>query len=120
MEQAPSARIILSGGLAIMLIGMGIDKYVHPELWLGWLPLQMEGLLSMDRLMWLKLIAGIEVLLGIGILLPMRLARQAASAILVLHLLSICAIVFWMTGWNDILLRDIGLLAAAIALSSLL
>ena len=117
MQQQERAVFVLTIGLAFAFGFIGVDKYLHPQLWIQWIPSWLDGTLNMTTDMWLKITAGVEIFMAAMILLPMRNVRMAGSVLMVLHML----IVLWHTGlFNDIGARDFGLLAAAVALSALL
>lgn len=110
----PTWLLIL--GLAFVFAYFGIDKLIHPLIWIGWIPLWMEGLLGLTREGWLLLTGILEILFAILLLLPIRTARRIGAALISLHLLAILT----QTGWNDIAVRDIGLLLSSLALLALL
>ena len=108
--------ILLSAGLAFVLGNFGIDKFVHPLIWIGWLPDWMDGLASLSKEAWLTVIAIAEIIMAVLILIPVRQVRMTGCILIALHLLGILT----QVGWNDIAVRDIGLLAAVLALLGLL
>jgi hypothetical protein len=109
-------HVVLIIGLAFVFGYFGIDKLITPLVWIGWIPLWMEGLLGMTRETWLSIIGIGEIFLAVLLLIPHLLVRKVAAALSTLHLLGILT----QTGWNDVAVRDIGLLAAAVALFLLL
>jgi uncharacterized membrane protein len=101
----------------ILVFGyFGIDKFVHPLLWTGYLPLWMHGLLGMDKNIWIKIVGASEIGMALLLLIPHIYARLAGTIFVILHL----AAVLVQVGWNDIGVRDIGLMLAAGALLVLL
>lgn len=101
----------------ILVFGyFGIDKFVHPLLWTGYLPLWMHGLLGMDKNIWIKIVGASEIGMALLLLIPHIYARLAGTILVILHL----AAVLVQVGWNDIGVRDIGLMLAAGALLVLL
>lgn len=106
------AHGLLTAALAIVFLYFGIDKFAHPTLWIGWIPLWMDGLLGMSVNVWLGLIGALEILFALLLLFPVRKVRQAACILIALHLVAILT----QVGWNDVGVRDTGLLLAALAL----
>jgi uncharacterized membrane protein len=112
MQRPSNPDIILTLGLAFVFGTFGIDKFLNPNDWLQWIPMWMEGLLSFPRTTWLSIIGFSEIVMALMILVPIRQIRQIGLVLMALHLLGILT----QTGWNDVAVRDIGLLAAVIAL----
>lgn len=107
------SRMFLRISLSYVFIAFGADKFVHPFLWLGWIPPWMESFLGMSRETWLQIIGVTEIVIGIAALFPLRIIRQLGAMAMILHLIG----VFTQTGLlNDIGIRDTGLLLVAIAL----
>ena len=107
---------ILTAGLVFVFGFFGVDKFVHPEVWIGWIPLWMEGLLGLTRDTWLSIIGFTEAFFAVLLLVPVRLVRKIGAALIAIHLIGILT----QVGWNDIGIRDIGLLSASAALLCLL
>ena len=112
MNRKDLAFIFLIGGLAFVFGWFGIDKFVHPTLWMGFLPPWMDGFLGISKTVWIVIVGASEILLALMILIPVRMIRQLGAAFMGIHLLG----VLWQLGWNDIAVRDIGLLTGSIAL----
>jgi len=106
------AHGLLTAALLVVFLYFGFDKFVHPAMWIGFLPLWMNGLLGLSAETWLPLIGALEILFALFLLFPIRKVRQAGCILIALHLLAIITIV----GWNDIGARDAGLMLAALAL----
>lgn len=116
MQRSVIARNILIIGLAFVFASFGIDKFIHPEIWIGWMPTWMDGLLGMPRETWLTAVGAFETLLAVLLLVPVRAVRQTGAILCVLHLAGILT----QTGWNDIAVRDIGLLLMSLGLFALI
>ncbi len=116
MSPVTTARWILILGLSFVFIYFGIDKFVDASLWIGWIPDWMNGLLGMNSSLWLQIIGVTEIVIGIALLIPVRLLRQIATIAAALHLVGILT----QVGWNDVGVRDIGLLMMTLALWFLL
>ncbi len=106
MSRITVARWILILGIAFVFLYFGIDKFVHPKTWIGWMPDWMDGLLGMKNDLWMQIVAVTEIMIAIALLIPVRILQQVASIAASLHLLAILS----QVGWNDIAVRDIGLL----------
>jgi len=106
------ANWLLTAALVLVFLYFGIDKFVHPTLWIGWIPLWMDGLLGIPVDTWLMLIGATEILFGLFLVFPIRKVRQIGCILIALHLVAILT----QVGWNDIGVRDTGLLLAALAL----
>lgn len=94
----------------------GIDKFLNPLLWTGFLPVWMNGLLNQPLNVWIKVIGAMEIGLAVLLLIPHWRVRQVAGILIALHLVSVLA----QVGWNDIGARDLALLLASIAMVCLI
>ena len=116
MQRPTIAHILLLIGLVIVFAVFGIEKLVTPIDWIGWMPTWMDGLLGIRVQVWLTVIGVAELLIALLLVLPWRKIRRVGATLASLHLLGIVLSV----GWNDIGVRDIGLLFASLALMMLL
>lgn len=116
MQRPVIARNILIAGQVFIFGYFGLDKFINPEIWLGWVPLWMDGLLGMPRETWLNIAGTSEVLMAVLLLIPIRAVRFTGAALIAAHLVFILT----QVGWNDLGIRDLGLLIADIALMFLL
>ena len=112
MDRKHAAQYVLIGSLAFVFGYFGIDKFLSPLLWIGWIPEWLNGALGASKETWLRIIGVIEILSAIGLLLPIRRLRQLACIGMMLQLLGILS----QTGWNDVAARDINILLSALAL----
>src|SRR3989344_2142438 len=111
MESRPQlAHFLLRLGLAFVLVYFGIDKAIHPDNWLAWIPASILGVLPLTPQLFLLIQGVIETIMGV-ILLFGFLVRPVAVLTAIL-LISIVA--FW--GLNEITTRDMGLLGAVLYL----
>ncbi len=46
MSAVHTSRWTLIAGLAFVFIYFGIDKFVHPLIWIGWMPAWLDGTAS--------------------------------------------------------------------------
>lgn len=116
MQRQSIAKWLLIAALAFVFGYFGVDKWVHPEFWIGWIPGSFEGLMGLSREAWLVAIGGTEVLFALLLLIPFRNVQRAGAILVALHLIAILT----QVGWNDIGIRDIGLLLSSLALFFLL
>lgn len=94
--------------LGILFLFFGIDKLINPNSWIGWVPRWIWGVMDIDFFI---LSQGIlEALIG-ALLVGGLFTRIVAAIASILMLLIIVSI-----GFNDIAIRDIGLLGASLSL----
>ena len=99
----------LRAGLGITFLWIGADILRHPELWLGYVPA--ETPLGLTRESALQLNGAFDIFIGLALLANLWLRIVAWLA--VLHL----AVILGTGGVDVILIRDVGLLGAALALA---
>lgn len=116
MQRLRLATWILSTGLFAVFAWFGIDKFLTPAAWLGWMPAWMDGLFGIPVDAWLKVVGVLEILFAVMLLVPVRNVRRAGAILIALQLLSILPI----AGFNDVGLRDFAMMMSAIALAVLL
>lgn len=116
MERVQASRGILMTAMIVVFGIFGIDKFIRPLVWLGWIPEWTENMSGIPREIWLRVAGGIELLLAAALLFPHRLVRRIAAWGMVVHL----TMILTQTGFNDLFIRDVGLLLSAIALAILL
>jgi uncharacterized membrane protein len=111
MQRIASTYLLIAA--AAFVFGLfGIDKFANPLLWIGWMPSWMEGFLGLSRSAWLQITGALEILFAIMLCIPIRNVRRSAVILMILHLVAVLT----QTGWNDIAIRDIGLLGSLGAL----
>ena len=120
MQRQRIAQILLTIGLVLVFGWFGIDKLIEPLLWRGYMPRWMDGLMGMPVDTWLVVVGVGEMAMALLLLIPIRKVRMAGAALIALHLVVIVAQLFIDSGWNDLVVRDIGLFFASIALLALL
>lgn len=116
MERNEHAKILLTLGLAAVFGYFGTDKFIHPLLWIGWIPAWMDGMMSVPKETWLSVIGALEILTAALILIPVRNVQKIGVSLAILQLLGIVSHV----GWNDVGVRDGMILISAIALLMML
>ena len=104
------SMFVIRIGLAIVFLLFGIDKFINPELWFGYVPNFILQLTPLSLNLFIFLLGILEAIIGLFLLLGF-LTRITAiiAAILLLG-------VIFTVGYNEITVRDIGLLAMAISL----
>lgn len=115
MQRHSAAKFILIACLVFVFGYFGIDKLIHPDYWIGWIP-EWMGNFGLSRNAWLTVIGLTEALFAILLLIPVRRVQQAGAVLIALHLVAILT----QVGWNDVGVRDIGLLLSSLALLFLL
>jgi uncharacterized membrane protein YphA (DoxX/SURF4 family) len=107
----------LRGGLSLVFLWFGVDKFIRPELWVGWIPAPLFRVLG-DRVPWflsgmgiVETIVGL-LLLGTGFWL--RAGSWSASALLAGIILGAGLTTAFS---SPVLVRDFGLLGAALYLA---
>jgi hypothetical protein len=116
MQKNSVARGVLMSAMIIVFGVFGIDKFLHPLSWIGWMPLWMDGLFGIGKSEWLMVTGGIELILASALLFPNRIIRRIAAYGMALH----CFFILTQTGINDVFVRDLGLMLSAIALAVML
>jgi hypothetical protein len=116
MQRTIIAKNLLIVALSGVFIIFGIWKLEHPMLWIGWIPLWLEDVPGLSRDLWLKIFGIAEITLGLLLFVPRRRLRHVVTVLMAAHLV----IVLTQTGFNDIFVRDVGLLLASGALFFLL
>lgn len=102
------SHLVISWGLGIVFLWIGLDILKHPTSWLGFVPPHLP--LGLTRETALQLNGMLDV--GLGILLILRWWQKLAAALAVLHIVGILA----LNGIDAVLIRDVGLLGAAFGL----
>lgn len=108
------SHLVLRIGLALVFLWFGIDKFIHPGYWAdAWLPGSVAGIieragLSRNEFMYLNGI--FEIVVGTSIISTIFIRFFATAA--VVFLLS----VFLFHGFNEIVIRDFGLIGGLLAL----
>lgn len=99
----PTVRI----GLAAVFLWFGISQYSNPQQFFGYIPAFATAVASVQTIVLFN--ATLDTLLGAAFLLGVKIRWFAAIA--VVHILSIA----YSLGYNPVMVRDIGLAAAALA-----
>lgn len=97
--------------LAFVFLFFGIDKFVHPDVWIGWIPAWMDGLLGISKETF-NTIAGVSEII-FALLLLISKTRFWGALGMTLQLLFITLV---LTRFSEVGIRDIGLLGMALYL----
>jgi uncharacterized membrane protein YphA (DoxX/SURF4 family) len=112
MSPLTTARWTLAIGTAFVFLYFGIEKFLHPDLWIGWMPQWMDGLMGLSNKVWMDVTGVTEIVIGVMVLVPKRLVQKIGALLASLHLVAILT----QIGWNEIAVRDMGLLCMTMAL----
>lgn len=108
------SNLLLRLGLAFVFLWFGIDKFIHPDYWINaWLPLWFQGILASFGIGNLNFIYAngiFEIVIGLG--LVFNIFVKFFAALIAIFLLNIV----FSFGLNEVIVRDIGLIGAALAL----
>ena len=115
-----SAHLLIRIGLAIVFLWFGIDKFINPTYWLNaWTPDIFVSLLAQLKLSgtdFIYLNGIFEILVGVSLVSGFFI--KYFSAIAALFLIVVSVTVFSLTHtFGEILVRDIGLVGALLALA---
>lgn len=102
------SHVLMSWGLGVVFLWIGLDMWRHPDVWIGFIPDRLPGGLS--RAAGLQLAALFDTAVGLGLIL--RLWPKLVAFLAALHLAGILV----KNGIDALLIRDVGLLGAALAL----
>lgn len=108
-----AAAFLLRPALALPLLLFGHGKFADPLTWMGFIPPWMGSMLPISIDLFLKAIGTFEMI--VGTLLLLGIWTRVAAVVTALHLAGVLVVV----GWNDLAVRDFGLLLAALALAAL-
>ena len=101
---------IIRIGLALVLLWFGIDEIRNPENWFSYFPQALIPLLPFDLNLFFILNGIFEVVVGSLLLIGFK--TRIVAFIAALHLLSITL----SLGYNDVAIRDLGLMLMAVSL----
>jgi len=116
MQRNDYAKTALVAGLVLIFGYFGITKFTEPEVWISFIPQGFDGFLGLARGTWLSIFGVIELVLAAALLFPHRMVRKVAAFAMAAHLVGVLT----QVGWNDVAVRDIGIMMSALALGILL
>jgi uncharacterized membrane protein len=108
------SNLFLRLGLAFVFLWFGIDKFFHPGYWLNaWVPASIVHMAAAVHITANTLVYSIgvfELLTGISLLANMYIGFFGSLSILFL------ATIPFFSGFNEVLVRDIGLIGGLLSL----
>ena len=107
----PNYMIVLRLGLGLVFTWFGLDKLINPSNWLGYITPKVAQFIFINLNSFIFILGIIEIMLGI--LLIIGLYTRIVALIMAIHL----TLVIISIGFNDVAVRDIGLLSIALYLS---
>ncbi len=114
LKSAKFSHFFIRFSLAIVFLWFGADKFFHPFYWINaWMPkwaIDFAGRLGVDGISLIYLFGTFEVLIGISLISGVFI--RSFSFLAIIFLLSV--IIF--TGFNEITVRDIGLIGGFMSL----
>lgn len=109
-----TSNLFLRLGLAFVFLWFGIDKLINPEYWINaWIPLWFQGILTsfgVSNLNFIHINGIFEIIIGLGFLFNLFVKLFAFLTILFF------LFVIFSFGLNEVVVRDVGLIGAALAL----
>jgi uncharacterized membrane protein YphA (DoxX/SURF4 family) len=116
MSSPATAKTVLTISLALVFAFFGLGKFTDPFVWIGWMPLWMDGLLGQSKETWMRVIGSIEIVTAILLIVPKRKLQRIGCALAIVQLIGILS----QVGFNDVGIRDGAILLSAVALFLLL
>lgn len=113
MNKEDFGRLLLRLGLGGVFFLFGIDKFFHPKLWSAYMPPWFSGILPVEMFTFIYLLGVFEIIVGLMVLVGF--CTKIAAVISAAFLLGIIA----SLGFNDIMIRDAGLLFLALGIAVL-
>ncbi len=104
------AVFLLRLGLGGVFFWFGVDKCLHPESWKGWVPVFIQNRLPVSMNLFLVGQGAAEAILGL--LLVVGFLTRFSSLLCAL----ILAAIIYFSGFNEVMVRDLGLLAMAFSI----
>lgn len=108
-----TTSLLLRLGLAAVLLTFGVGKFVDTVGWLAFIPPWMVPLVPIPLEVFMRVVGGVEVILGALLVIGWQV--RVVAILVALHL----AGVLIALGYNEIAVRDFGLFMAALALAAL-
>ena len=107
--------LLLRLGISVVFLLFGIDKFIRPLFWAAFVPKFLNDIIPFSLTNFIYLMGLIETILGA--LIFIGLFTRIASILSAIHLFFIIISLAIPLGYNDIIVRDIGLFFMALALS---
>jgi len=97
-------------GLGLVFFWFGLDKCQDPDTWQGWVPVFIHNRLPIPINLFLVGQGAVEVILGLFLVLGFLTRFSSLICALIL------AGIIFFSGFNEVMVRDFGLLAMAVSL----
>ena len=110
-KYAKFSSVLLRVGIAVTFVAFGVDKFVHPSVWINWIPPRVLFYVPFSSQVFIYVQGAAESLIGLAIFFGF-FTRVAA---LIAGLLMLGIVV--ALGLNDITLRDVSTMMACFALA---
>ena len=104
---------VLQIAIAFVFLWFGVEKLIAPDTWVYWVPELLTTYTKINPAQFMLVNGGIEVFLGIWLLLPWK--THWAAWLTALYFIPILL----MTGFSGVGIRDIGLFLSTVALALL-
>ena len=104
------AIFLLRLGLGGVFFWFGVDKCLAPESWAGWVPVFIQDRLPMSMNLFLTGQGVGEAILGLFLVIGFLTRFSSFLCALIL------AAIVYFSGFNEVMVRDLGLLAMAVAI----
>ena len=104
------STLILRLGIGIVFLFFGVDKFIHPEVWINWVSPRLLYYFPFPQEVFIYLDGGLEAIIGVMLILGFytRIFALIASLLIVGILATV--------GITDVTLRDVAILAGALSL----
>ena len=112
MDKNQIRHIFTRLGLSVIFIAFGIWEILQPLYWVSFVPTQLGGILSSSLLVTVH--GSVLLIVGLAVLLGFYLRIAAFLSILIMFEILITLII--VSGFSDLIIRDIVVLFLAIAL----
>lgn len=113
MKKEDTGLLLLRLGLGGVFVLFGIDKFFHPEFWSVFMPEWFFSFLPVEVFTFIYLLGVFEIIVGSAVLIGFY--TKISAVICAAFLLGIIA----SLGFNDVMIRDAGLLFLALGIASL-
>lgn len=110
MTHSELSYAVLRFAVGGTFLWFGLDKWFHPEAWEGWVPGWAWAFLPLSEALFMKVMAVLEVAVGVAMVSARRVREAAAIATVVMAGISLSI------GLNAIAVRDTSLLGACLAM----
>lgn len=111
MNKNTVGRLLLRIGLGGVFLWFGIDKFVHPDIWVNYIPSWFPMLIPVST--FILLMGVVESLIGLFVLIGFYTRTSASIAALMMIPILISL------GYNEIGVRDFGILMLAAGVAAL-